>query len=81
MAPKNSTTPPVKLVQDPDEPMPTEVLAGHIRDLSASAKRLLNSGLNRRALLILLRDSSGVPMSSIDAVLDALPELERNYTK
>ncbi len=66
----------VKIIED----LPTEVLASSIVAISASMKKLETSGLNRRALVCLLKGSTGVPMIHIDRVLNGLADLARMYT-
>lgn len=56
------------------------ILANVIEDVSAAMKRLLASGLNRRAIEVLVRDSApGVGLADIRAVLDALEGLKARY--
>lgn len=68
-----------KVVQDEQDPVEPEVLATAIRDLSAAVQRLELSGLNRRAILVLLRDATGLSLKDVGYVLNAMHELERNY--
>lgn len=62
------------------ERIPTEIMADAIVKLSETSARLLASGLNRRALHVLLKDASGVAMSDISKVLNVLPQLATLYT-
>lgn len=62
------------------EDVPVEIVAEAIVRISAGVDKLLASGLNRRALLVLLKDASGVPMDQIGRVLNALPQLASTYT-
>lgn len=62
------------------EQVPTEIIAAAIVRLSQAAEKMLSSGLNRRGLEVLLKDTSGVPMSEIGRVLNALPRLAELYT-
>lgn len=62
------------------EDVPTEVLASAIVRISEASQKLLSSGLNRRALELLLKDACGVPLFHIGAVLNALPRLAELYT-
>jgi hypothetical protein len=55
-------------------------LAEAVRRLSEGMQRLLKSGLTRRAVVILLKHETGVPMGQIEAVLDGLGDLARQYT-
>lgn len=55
-------------------------IADAIRDVSAAAK-ILGSRLKRRAIIVLLKDSSGVSIDSIDSVLSAAENLASTYLK
>jgi hypothetical protein len=62
------------------EEVPVELLAQSIRDISMAAKKMLNSGLNRRALIVLIQDSCvRIGQREICAVLDSLVDLETRY--
>lgn len=78
----------VKVVQDETTPVQIEVLAEAIVQLDEATKKLLKSGLNRRALVVLLAAMmpakkygsgriAGPP--AIVAVLDALDGLRKEY--
>lgn len=72
----------VKVEQKKDEP-PVErvVLATAIRDIGEAARKLRQSGLNRRAVVLLLAESSKVPRGAVNAVLDAIEQLERDFCR
>ncbi len=58
------------------------ILAKVIEDVSLAMKKLLASGLNRRAVEVLVRDSAqGVGLSEIKLVLDALEGLKERYCR
>ncbi len=71
----------VKVKQDPEAPVAREVLAEVIVKISDGVTKLLKSGLNRRAIVTLLRDSTGCNRSEIEAVLEGLETLARDYTR
>lgn len=54
-------------------------IAQSIRTAAEMGKRLNASGLNRRAVVILLQDATGVPQRDIKLILDALPRLGAFY--
>ena len=56
------------------------VLAQSIVKLSKSADQMMQSGLKRRTLLVLLRDQTGLSLSDIDKVIEAFPKLAKIYT-
>lgn len=72
----------IKLIEDPENPNapPTlEVMAEAIVKISEAAKKLMNSGLSEKALIILLHHGIGASYISkrqIEYVLDALPDLK-----
>jgi hypothetical protein len=71
--------PPV-IEQDELDPVSPKILAKSIISISASMKKLLSSGLNRRAVIALVHDHTKLGKSEITRVLDALDDLARTYT-
>lgn len=69
----------VVVKQDEEAPVERPVLAQAIVDISKAARALLDSGLNDRAINLLVADRSGVPITKVGYVLDALRELEDAY--
>lgn len=57
--------------------MPAEILASAIKDVADGAKKLLASRLSRRAILVLLKDSTNVSMAQIDLVLEHAAKLDK----
>lgn len=63
------------------QPKPsTDDLPEAIRKISRGAERLLASGLNRKAVIVLLCHHSGMGQKIVVTVLDSLAALERSYT-
>lgn len=56
-----------------------EAIAGNIVGLAQTVHALLNGPLKKRALVILLANSSGLPQVSVDKVLKALEELQSDW--
>ena len=72
----------IKVIQDPEKEVPAEVLAQAIVDISAAMKKIANSRLKRRAIVVLVKDNtSGVSIGAIQAVMDSLENLEQTYLK
>lgn len=71
-----------KLIVEQDEAAPVEkkVLAKAIVDISESMRRLERSGLNRKAVVILVAKSANCPQYVVENVLDALRQLQQDYT-
>ena len=72
-----------KLKQDPNKPeVPAEILAQSIETVAAGMRKLTATRLSRRALHILIRDAcNGVGIAEIEAVLNAVENLDRRYLK
>lgn len=70
----------VNITQDDDDPIATEVLAQAICKLSDASNQLLSSGLNKKAIVVLLRDATNLSKRNITAVLDAMGQLRQDYT-
>lgn len=71
----------LKVMQSPDKQVPTEILAQSIVNLSEGMKKIQDSILTERAILVLLKDLTGLPQKDIKAVLDGLAGLEKTYLK
>lgn len=69
----------ILITQDQEDPVPTEILAASIRKIAKEMEAINQSGLNRRALLLLLSGATKLPMTDIDYVLNALSRLEELY--
>lgn len=70
MSAKPNTTP----AEEPKD------LSSAIEAISDGLKRLVGSGLNRKAIIVLLHDATGVARRDITAVLDGLNDLKKLYT-
>lgn len=71
----------VTVKQDPNNEVPAEVLATAIVNVSRAAQQLLSSRLTKRAIVILLHESSGVGKRDIEYVLDHAASLAAVYIK
>lgn len=58
-----------------------DVFAANLSRVADAGEKLLKSGLTMRGLIVLLRDSTGLPHREIRSVLEALPELRKYVTK
>lgn len=79
MHPESTTKTPT--IIDPENEVGIEVLAKSIVDLSEAAQKLLSGSLKMRTLLVLLHDSTGIPMAHIKRVLEGAAELRKEYVK
>jgi hypothetical protein len=71
----------VKIVKDTTDPQPTEIMERAIVDVAEGARKMLGGRLNQRAISVLLKDATGVPMETINRVLDSAARLDRTYLK
>lgn len=71
----------VNVVQDPDNPIPLDVMADAVVKLAALGKAMDKSRLDRRVVILLLHDITGVNIGVIGVILDAIPQLEKRYLK
>ena len=69
------------VIENTDAPVGRDMLAKTIVDISASMTRLLASGLNRRAIVILIHDESKISKRTIEYLLDSLEQLAEDYTR
>jgi len=56
-----------------------EKIAGNIVSLAKAVHSLLNGPLKKRALIILLASSARLPQTTVEAVLTALEDLEKEW--
>lgn len=71
----------VSIVQDADMPVETKILAQAIVNISNNFSRLTRSGLNRRAITILIAYDTKLGIGQIENVLGSLDRLAENYTE
>lgn len=70
----------VNIVQDEEDLIPKDILATEICKLSDAVNKLLLSGLNETAVVVLLRDATNLSKRNIKIVLSALSQLRADYT-
>jgi len=68
-------------VKKSDQPESTEILAKAIVNIGKASNALLKSGLNKKAIIILIQAETKLSRHNIELVLDSLPQLERWYCK
>ena len=71
---------PMQVQQNPEKPVEETVLAEHIVRISDALASLLKSGLNRDAIILLLRDRTRISKRDIEKVLKGLQDLKTAYT-
>ena len=79
--PTPTTTPVTVHQKDEANPVPAEVIADAIVEISKAMKALSNTRLTRRALVTLIAYESKVPRRDIEIVLNNLDRLEDTWLK
>lgn len=70
----------INITQDEDKPVDKDILATAICKLSDAINQILLSGLNEEAIIVLLRDQTGISKRDIKLVLHSLGQLRADYT-
>lgn len=68
-------------IKKSEPPESTEILAEAIVNIGNATKKMMSSGMNKKAIIVLIHDKTKLPKSTITTVLDSLPQLERWYCK
>lgn len=71
----------LKVVQDPEAEVPTEVIAQAIADIADSMRRINAGRLTRKAIVTLLADDTKLGKGTVETVLMSLTDLEKTYLK
>jgi len=79
----------VEVVQDAEKPVKREILAESIVRIGEAMKKLLESGLNERAIIVLIHDTvpnpgygrTKISRGEIGQVFDALRVLKARYCR
>lgn len=76
---KSKSAEKIAVVLDQTTPEPTEIIAASIIKISEGFAKLQSGGLNRRALIVLIKDYTNVPNYQIEKILNCLPALKDIY--
>jgi len=71
----------IKVKKTEGKPESTEILASAIVSIGKAADKLLSSGLNTEAVIVLLQDYTKLPKRDIKLILNSLKRLESWYCK
>lgn len=77
MPSKSSTVVP----REGEEPLPVKIIEDAIVEIAAGMRAINNTRLTRKAVVVLLHDYSKLAKRDIEAVLDAMENLEAAYLK
>lgn len=71
----------IKVVKNVKKPEPTEILAEAIIRIGENFEKLQKSGLNKRAIVVLVYDYTKIPKRDIELVLESLAKLKGWYCR
>lgn len=80
----------VKIVQNPEKPLPVEVVADAVKAIAQGVRQLRKGPLNDRALILLIQQAAPhiskyptqpVTQKMVKCVLEGIDNLEREYLK
>lgn len=71
----------INVVQDPEKPVERNILATAIIEVSRAMKNLRCTGLTRDAIVVLVKDRTGLGKGTIETVIDCLAQLEREFVR
>lgn len=64
-----------------ENPEPVELIAKSIIELSDGYRKIMSGHLKRHALVVLLKDATGISQRDIIKILEAVSDLKNMYTK
>lgn len=71
----------INVTENPEDPIPFEVLERSIVQISESMARMRHTRVSEKLLQVLIKDATGISKEVIGRVLSALDELEHLYLK
>lgn len=71
----------VQVKQDPEKPIPAEIIAESIETIAKGMRKLNETRLTRRAIIALVHENSKIAKSTIEIVLNNLESLETTWLK
>ena len=72
---------PIKVIKNSEKPESTEILAEAIIRIGESFERLVKSGLNETAIIVLICDATKLPKRDVKLVLTSLRKLRGWYCR
>jgi hypothetical protein len=71
----------IRVVKNIEKPEPTEILAEAVIRIGDNFEKLQTSGLNKRAIVALIRDYTGISKREIELVLESLVKMKGWYCR
>lgn len=69
----------VAVKQTENQPIPAEIIAASIVRIASGIEKVNQSGLNQKALILLVSHASGVTQAQVRKVLNGLSSLQEQY--
>lgn len=79
--PKVSKTQQITVRVNEENPEPLELLAKSVIELSDAFIKIQNGPLQKRTIILLFKDYTGIAGRDIEKILDAAPKLKTYYVK
>lgn len=71
----------IKVKTNEENPESLELIAQSIIEISDAFQKINSSRLKRRAVVLLIKDITGIGVREIELILDNAPKLKDYYTK
>lgn len=71
----------VKVIKNQDKPETTEILAEAVIKIGESMDKLYSSGMNKKAIIVLIANDTKLGKGTIETVLDSLKTLKGYYCR
>jgi len=71
----------IKIIKNKEKPEPTEILAEAVIRIGENMEKLQNNGLNKKAIVVLLKDATQLPKRDIELVLNSLAKMRGWYCR
>jgi len=68
-----------KVETDPEDVLSSKAIAESIVNIDKAIKKLHNSGLRQRTMVLLISDASGVARATVKKVIEGMDELKDRY--
>lgn len=69
------------VIESEEESLPVEVLQRHIKQISESTQKMLEGGLKKETIILLIHDHTKIARGKVEQVLDSMASLKEKYCK
>jgi hypothetical protein len=78
---KSTSTQTITVKTNEENPEPLEIIAQSVIEVADAMKKISNSRLKQRAIILLIKDLTNLPMKDIESVLNTATKLREHYIK